>query len=172
MFSMGKFQARGSLLKILAEQLTKQAARRDESFPVVREMEPVSPGFLFRRKRQFQLAEGICIAVEGRVPNVNPVPDLFPFHHRHGDSRPLGTLICRLALLSPSPIRRFAFPGQALRAESTLRAKTGWKPAPALRHGWTSRPSESPALRHAARCSSFWPCGFRRQSGRRTPTSR
>src|SRR5579863_508728 len=103
-------------MKIFAEQFPEQPARRDKSFPVVREMESVRPRFLFQRKRRFQSAEGIRIAVQRRLPNVDPVPDLLPFHHRHGDSRPPGT-----------PISRLAFPGQP---ESTWRAKSARKHEP------------------------------------------
>jgi len=100
MSPIGKREASRGLLKILAEQFTKQAARRHESIPVVHKMESIRPGFLFRRKGRLQSAKNVFFAVERRVPNVDFVPDLFPFHHRHGDSRPPGTPISRLALFS------------------------------------------------------------------------
>ena len=80
MFSAGKFQAGRRLMKIRAEQFAKQAARRDESIPVVHEMESIRPGFLLQRKRGFQLAKNFFFAVQRRLPNVDFVPDSFPFH--------------------------------------------------------------------------------------------
>ena len=80
MFSVGKLQAGRRLLQIPAEQFPKQAARRNESIPVVHEMESIRPRFLLRRKRRLQLAQNFLLAVERRVPHVDFVPDLFPSH--------------------------------------------------------------------------------------------
>ena len=66
-------------MKIPAEQFTKQAARNDESVPVVHEMESIRPGFLLQRKRRLQLAKNLLFAIERRAPHMNFVPDLFPF---------------------------------------------------------------------------------------------
>ena len=66
-------------MKIHAEQFTKQAARHDESIPVVHEMESVRPGFLLQRKRRLQSAKNLFLAVERRVPHVNFISDFFPF---------------------------------------------------------------------------------------------
>ena len=79
MLTIGKLQASRSLLKIPAEQFAKQAARHDESIPVVHEMESICPGFLLRRKRRLQLAKNLFFAVQRRVPHVDFVPDGLPF---------------------------------------------------------------------------------------------
>ena len=121
MLPVGKFQARRSLMKILAEQFTEQAARRNESIPVVHEMESVRTRFLFRRKSRLQSAENFFFAVERRVPNVDFIPDLIPFHFRHCDSHPgkskalgvasLGTPISRLAAGRRDANREIGVPG-------------------------------------------------------------
>ena len=77
---IGKFQASRSLLKILAEQFPKQAARHDESIPVVHKMESIRAGFFLWRKRRFQSAKNFFFAIQHRVPHVDIIPDLFPFH--------------------------------------------------------------------------------------------
>ena len=79
MLPVGKLQADRSLMKIPAEQFTKQAARHHESIPVVHEMESIRPGFLLRRKRRLRLYNNFFIAVQRRVPHVDFVPDFFPF---------------------------------------------------------------------------------------------
>ena len=80
MLSIRKLQAGRSLLKIFSQQFAKLAARRDESIPVVHEMESIRTGFLFRRKRGLQSRKSFFIAVECRVPNVDFIPDRFPIH--------------------------------------------------------------------------------------------
>lgn len=78
MLPVGKLHAGRGLMKISAEQFAKQAARHDESIPVVHEMESIRPGFLLQRKRRLQLAKNLFFAVQRRVPRVDFVPDLFP----------------------------------------------------------------------------------------------
>ena len=65
-------------MKIPAEQFTKQAARHDESIPVIHKMESIRPGFFLRRKRRFQSAKNFYFTVERRVPHMDFIPDLFP----------------------------------------------------------------------------------------------
>jgi hypothetical protein len=43
-------------------------------------MESIRPGFFVQRKRRLQSAKNVFIAVQRRVPNVDFVPDMFPFH--------------------------------------------------------------------------------------------
>ena len=78
MLPVGKLQAGWGLMKIRAEQFAKQAARRDESISVVREMKSIRAGFLLRGKRRLQLVQDAFLAVERRVPDVDFVPDRFP----------------------------------------------------------------------------------------------
>jgi hypothetical protein len=80
MLPIRKLQTSRSLLKIPAEQFPKQAARHDESIPVIYEMESIRPGFLLQRKRRLQFRKNLFFAVKRRVPHVDFVPDLFPFH--------------------------------------------------------------------------------------------
>ena len=74
-----KLQVGRILMKILAEQFTKQAARHDESIPIVRKMKSIRPSFLLERKRRLQFAGNLTFAVQRRVPHVDFIPDLFPF---------------------------------------------------------------------------------------------
>src|SRR5580704_3711708 len=75
MLPIGKLKGGRSLLKIPAQQFAKQAARRDEAVPVVREVESVRPRLLLRRKSRLRLAKKVFLAVQRRLPHVDVVPD-------------------------------------------------------------------------------------------------
>ena len=74
---VGKLQTRWGLMKITAEQFAKQAARHDESIPVICEMKSIRPGLLFGGKRRLQLVKDVFLAVERRVPHLDFVPNRF-----------------------------------------------------------------------------------------------
>ena len=79
MLPIGKLEAGGGLMKIPAKQFAKQAARDNESIPVVHEMKSIGPRFLFHGKGRLQPGKSVFFPVKRRVPHVDFVPDLLPF---------------------------------------------------------------------------------------------
>jgi hypothetical protein len=79
MLAIRKLQSGRRLLEIRAEQFAKQSARRDKPASIVCKMKSIGSGRFVRRERRFQLAKLGCLAVEPRLPDVDFVPELFPF---------------------------------------------------------------------------------------------
>src|SRR5271169_3925525 len=79
MLPVRKLQVSGILIKVSAQQFTKQSARHHKSVSVVHKVESIRPALFIQGKRLLKLADGFAFTVQRRVPHVDLVPDLRPF---------------------------------------------------------------------------------------------